>query len=439
MIEDLLDSTFKCSCGREHLICIKDILIGKDILKNIPDSLKTLTDKKKVLLISDKNTYQSAGKRAGKILNRAGFKVNNLILTGKKVKPNPTNLFKIFREFTGDEYIIACGSGTINDLTGYASYKLKEPYSIIATAPSMDGYASSVSSITAEGVKQTYNTSPAEAIFADLDVLKKAPRDLILAGYGDLLGKSTSLLDWQLSNILFNEYYCQKAVSIVKNELENIIQLSQKDNIRAAENIETLIKGLIYSGIAMLMVASSRPASGSEHHISHFLEMFGEKEQLNLPYHGIKVGIGTLFTTSFYLRLRELDFSDLEIKSDKKKREEEIKSIYKDRSQPILANLNERLNKELLTTKDLLDKEDEIKNLVDDNMKTLKETQKIIKKNNYLKLDKTQNISKQLLKDALKYGFEIRARYTVTTFLRQANKLDEIIPELLDDYYQNDL
>ena len=31
--------------------------------------------------------------------------------------------------------------------------------------------------------------------------------------------------------------------------------------------------GLVLSGVAMQMVGFSRPASGSEHHISHFIEM----------------------------------------------------------------------------------------------------------------------------------------------------------------------
>jgi len=435
MIEDLLNSSFKCNCGREHHINIKEIIVGKNILKSIPKTLHALTDKKKVLLINDNNTYQAAGEIVKNILKEAGFKVNNLILKGQKVKPNPTNLFKIIREYTKDQYIIACGSGSINDLTGYASYKMGEPYSIIATAPSMDGYASSVSSITAEGVKQTYNTAPAEAIFADIDVLRKAPFDLILAGYGDLLGKTTSLLDWKLADILFDEYYCEKADSIVKNELENIIELLQKENIRAAENIETLIKGLIYSGIAMLMVESSRPASGSEHHVSHFLEMFSEKENLNLPYHGIKVGIGTLFTTSFYLNLRELDFSTLKFRLDKKKREEEIKRIYGDRAQPILTNLDERWNKEYIQKDEIQDNEDNIKNLIDNNIEIIKKSRNILIENNFLQMDKTENISKKILENALKYGFEIRSRYTVTTFLKQVNKLDQLVDNLLKNYY----
>jgi len=435
MIEDLLNSSFTCSCGKEHHINIKEIIVGRDILNNIPKTLPALTDKKKVLLVSDNNTYQAAGEKASRILKEAGFKVNNLILTGNQVKPNPTNLFKIIREYTENQYIIACGSGSINDLTGYASYKMGEPYSVLATAPSMDGYASSVASITAEGVKQTYNTAPAEAIFADIEVLRKAPLDLILAGYGDLLGKTTSLLDWKLADILFNEYYCEKAVSIVKNELKNIIQLLKKGNIRAAENIETLIKGLIYSGIAMLMVDSSRPASGSEHHISHYLEMFGEKENIDLPYHGIKVGIGTLFTTSFYLKLKKLDFSKLEIRLNKDKREEEIKKIYGDRAQPILDNLYERWNKESITKDEIKNKEYDIKNLIDHNIEIIKKARKILTENNFLQADKTENISKKLLKNAIRYGFEIRTRYTVTTFLNQVEKLDEFVDALLEYYH----
>lgn len=40
------------------------------------------------------------------------------------------------------DLIIGVGSGTINDIGKFISYKMKPPYIIIATAPSVDGFAS---------------------------------------------------------------------------------------------------------------------------------------------------------------------------------------------------------------------------------------------------------------------------------------------------------
>ena len=66
-----------------------------------------------------------------------------------------------------------------------------------------------------------------------------------------------------------------------RNSVHNIEAIRQGSK----EGYEQLMYGLILSGLAMQMVGNSRPASGSEHHFSHFWEM----EIINPPlpyYHG---------------------------------------------------------------------------------------------------------------------------------------------------------
>src|SRR3989338_8318114 len=54
--------------------------------------------------------------------------------------------------------------------------------------------------------------------------------------------------------------------------------------------IRNLIWGLIFSGFAMTLHGSSRPASGAEHMFSHALDRLG-----SFGLHGEQVGIGTIF------------------------------------------------------------------------------------------------------------------------------------------------
>ena len=93
--------------------------------------------------------------------------------------------------------ILAVGSGTINDLCRYISYKIKIDYYIIGTASSMDGYASNVSPLIIQHLKTTYEARPARVIIGDLDVMAKAPLHMIAAGAGDIIGKYVCLADWQ--------------------------------------------------------------------------------------------------------------------------------------------------------------------------------------------------------------------------------------------------
>ena len=56
------------------------------------------------------------------------------------------------------------------------------------------------------------------------------------------------------------------------------------------------MEALIIVGIAMAYAGNSRPASGSEHHMSHFFEVIGIMK--NEPYlmHGVDVAFSTVYT-----------------------------------------------------------------------------------------------------------------------------------------------
>jgi glycerol-1-phosphate dehydrogenase [NAD(P)+] len=74
------------------------------------------------------------------------------------------------------------------------------------------------------------------------------------------------------------------------------------DGLKKRENsaVEKLTNALIIAGTSMAICGNSRPASGSEHHQSHFLEMDFAKRGERIPAHGIKVAIGTLVSLELY-------------------------------------------------------------------------------------------------------------------------------------------
>ena len=55
--------------------------------------------------------------------------------------------------------------------------------------------------------------------------------------------------------------------------------------------IEKLMDSLVDSGMCMLDFGNSRPASGAEHYMSHFLEMKLLREGRPAVLHGAKVGL----------------------------------------------------------------------------------------------------------------------------------------------------
>ncbi|MFW5991607.1 MAG: sn-glycerol-1-phosphate dehydrogenase [Halanaerobiaceae bacterium] len=416
---------------------IKEIIIKEKANLELPGLLSKLADMNKIYLIADENTFDAAGEDIYKLLNEENYQVKNLVLQGEKIVADTDYLFKVFNNVSRDGYFLACGSGTINDLTRYVSYKLEQPYLVAATAPSMDGYASPVSPITVDGVKATYNAVIPEAVVADTEVLKDAPWKMIQAGFGDLLGKISALMDWKLSNIIFGEDLIGEAISLVERELLRLISNRSGLKERAVESIGTLTRGLINSGIAMQITGSSRPASGTEHHISHFLEMYGEIYEQDLPPHGVKVALGEYFAAQMYLKLYETDFSKFKNSDDYETRKQRIKENYLSRSEPVLATLKERWPNHQLDINILQEKEEDIKKLIQENFKYLNNMNNYLDEMGIFSRKDVKSIDKEWLINAVQSAFEIRNRYTVANLLYQIGLLEEWSYEMVDKFKKN--
>ena len=288
-----------CSCGKRHVCAMDHVVIGQDVLKKIP---KICTEYSGILLVSDQNTYRVCAEEVetllgNKILSSIMFETGDAPLI-----PNEEAIAAIHEKVLPNvDLIIGVGSGVINDLCKIVSFERNLPYYIVATAPSMDGYASVGSALILKGMKVTLNAAPPKAIIADTRVLKDAPMDMLQAGYGDIVGKYSCLNDWKLSALINGEYFCQKVYDITYETADKVKKLAKGVVERNEEAVGALMEALVIVGIAMAYVGNSRPASGSEHHFSHYFEITGILN--NTPYlaHGIDVVYAAVLTA----KLRE--------------------------------------------------------------------------------------------------------------------------------------
>lgn len=198
------------------------------------------------------------------------------------------------------DYVLAVGSGTLNDIAKSVSFKSGIPCGVLATAASMDGYCSSGAALMRDGFKVTDSTHTPSDILVDLDIIKNAPRDMTTAGFGDIIGKYTCLADWKLANLINGEPIHEEAYSMM--ESARVACVKAYDGLRdgSEDAAEALMDALLTAGISMAVCGNSRPASGSEHHQSHFLEMDFARREEKIPPHGIKVAIGTLVSLHIY-------------------------------------------------------------------------------------------------------------------------------------------
>lgn len=281
----------------------------------------------RILIVADGNTYAAAGKKAEAHLS--GKKISRLIFSGETVLvPDEKAVAAVREQLDGIELIIGVGSGVIQDLCKYISHFDGIPYYIVATAPSMDGYASSGAAMISEGMKVTYSAKVPDGFIGDTEILKNAPIDMIKAGYGDIVGKYSSLNDWKLSHAVTGEYFCDHIYDLTLEAVGKTLPLSQRLLEMDGEAVKTLTEALITAGVAMSYAGSSRPASGSEHHLSHFFEITGLLNGEKYLPHGIDVAYSTVITACIRERLA-LAFSEKQYGTVQASRNSaEIKRIF---------------------------------------------------------------------------------------------------------------
>lgn len=292
---------YSCACGKSHKVDIQAIRVGSGVMQELPGILRDL-GASHIFLVADNYTYEAAGRQVEQLLDQAGLAYHKRVFqTETPLVPNEYALGSVLAAMTSqDDMLLAVGSGTLNDVTKYVSARTGVPYVIAATAPSMDGYASTVAPTILDGFKTTLPAVYPAAIVADVDILKDAPMPMLTAGFGDIIGKFTSLADWRLSHQLNGEYYCPEVAGVIEAAVETCAANAQALAQREPQAIQAVTEALILSGLAMGMVGVSRPASGAEHQMAHYWEMDALRRGEVHPLHGNAVGVGTVLAASLY-------------------------------------------------------------------------------------------------------------------------------------------
>ena len=189
--------------------------------------------------------------------------------------------------------IVAIGGGKAIDYCKYLSFIKKLPLYSVPTIISNDAFCSSNASLIVKGKKKSFQTKLPDGVIVDTDVLSSAPASSLYSGIGELFSKITSLYDWRLAYRRDGEFVNDFALVITYNAVDAFYHYSPKD-FKNLELIRIIATSLMMTGIAMEIAGSSRPASGSEHLISHAYDRISEKPTL----HGIQVGVAS-YAVSF--------------------------------------------------------------------------------------------------------------------------------------------
>ncbi|MCS7144794.1 MAG: sn-glycerol-1-phosphate dehydrogenase [Archaeoglobaceae archaeon] len=192
--------------------------------------------------------------------------------------------------------VVGIGGGKVLDVSKVVATELNAEFISVPTTASHDGIASPVASFKENGKPVSISTKPPIAVIADTEIIKSCPKRLIHSGFGDLISNITAVKDWRLSRDLTGESYNEVAVAIASMPAHLMLNKAIEPDFRLESDIETLLRGLIMSGVAIAIAGSSRPASGAEHKFSHALDYLGYGNGT----HGEQVGLGTIIFEYFY-------------------------------------------------------------------------------------------------------------------------------------------
>lgn len=439
-LADYLGKPFKCSCGRTHSTGLEGCTVGAGVLTSLVDYVEKYGFKK-VYVACDEITYGIAGEKVMNILHDANINAKAHVFTGGRFIPNEESLGKLMIDAPRDlDLVVAVGTGSINDMCRFFSYQMNVPYAIVATAAPMDGFASSGAALMVDNIKQTIPAQTPLFIIGDTDILCGAPARMISAGLGDLLDKFTCLNDWRISKIVNDEYYCDTVVNLVKDCIENVLKNADKAASRDPKVIGDIMEGLVLTGVAMSFVGNSRPAAGCEHHLNHYWEAI-EIQNGQIPVlHGIEVGLAevVILKMTEFLRESRPDFDAAREKAkqyDQAAWEEKMKEVYGTASDAIIELEHESKKNDPEGRLKRIDKIeenwDEFVKLMNDYMPSAERMIEILKSLDAPYFPSQVGFSDEMLYNALVYGKENRACYTLLSMMGDLGVLEDLAKKVV--------
>ncbi len=198
--------------------------------------------------------------------------------------------------------VVSVGSGTITDIAKDASMRAGDiPFVVVQTAVSVNAFSDDMAVLLRDGVKRTVPSRWPDALLIDLRVIADAPAAMNRAGFGELCSMFTAPADWYLADALgLDDSYDDAVVGLFRDGAEEL--LAGADRVRANDPamLAELAARMTLTGIAMGVAGKTAPLSGTEHLLSHLLDMAAGAADRPLAFHGAQVGVAAVLAATLW-------------------------------------------------------------------------------------------------------------------------------------------
>ena len=279
------------------------ILIGNKIIPDLGNFLNDLNVKNNVLVVSGSNIKHNLEDQIVTSLTQS--KINyvwkEIDAATSKIADDVSKMAINLKS----SIILGIGGGKSIDTAKLASFNSKMRFVSVPTSASHDGIASPFASIKGSDRPYSLIARPPVGIFADINIISSAPSKLLSSGCGDLIAKMTAVKDWELAHNYTNEPFRKYAASLAYMSSQILFDQSLTFTRQKTDHVRDIVEALISAGVAAGIAGTSRPCSGSEHLISHALDLIAPGKGL----HGEKCGIATILMA----KLHGLDWQNIKL------------------------------------------------------------------------------------------------------------------------------
>jgi glycerol-1-phosphate dehydrogenase [NAD(P)+] len=277
------------------------IVIDADAVDRIPDIVTDLRRSGPIAVIVDRTPMQRAGLdlKSSVVAALRGLepeiRLVSLGAIGRELHADAEAIADAVAASRGAGILVSVGSGTICDIAKEASRELDLPHVVVQTANSVNAFSDDMAVLLIHGVKRTVPSRWPDALVVDLTVLADAPPALNRAGVGELTAMFTAPADWRLAAAVgLDPTWDRRVVNLFRDGADALLEAAPHVTGPDLVAHRSLAELMTLSGLALGIAGRTAPISGTEHTVSHLLDMAAARSGARTGLHGAQVGVAAL-------------------------------------------------------------------------------------------------------------------------------------------------
>lgn len=283
------------------------VRIGADALDHLAEDVAQVRRDGAVVVVMDTTPMRRAGAdlKARVVADlEARFQTRVAVITahGAELHADVHALAQADRAVADAGCVVSVGSGTVTDIAKDASLRAGHlPFVVVQTAVSVNAFSDDMAVLLRDGVKRTQPSRWPDVLIVDLAVIADAPAAMNRAGFGELCSMFSAPADWYLAHAVgMDDHFDAGVVALFRDGADRLLAGAQRVRENDPAMLAELAARMTLTGIAMGVAGRTAPLSGTEHLLSHLLDMAAGAAGRSLAFHGSQVGVACVLAATIW-------------------------------------------------------------------------------------------------------------------------------------------